>query len=94
MSNLNKCIIIDCSGDFDIAQKKMLENENCINGCNLKENKYKYEGKCYNKCPNETISSSYDKYICINKTDEDIDNEKQFSSMNIFTNKNFPNIFE
>jgi len=94
ISNLKKCIIFDCSGDFNTTQKKMLENDNCINGCNLIENKYKYKGKCYNICPNETISSSYDEFICINKTKEDINNEKKFSSMNIFTNKNFPNIYK
>ena len=82
--NIKKCIIVDCTEDFNNAQKKMLENEYCVNDCNYIYNKFKYKEKCYKQCPNGTISSSFDKYICIENL------AHNFSSLNIFIHNNIP----
>ena len=54
LSELNhwKCYIIDCSDDWKLKQKKII-NDNCIDNCN-KDTKYKYEynGKCVENCQN------------------------------------------
>ena len=62
----------------------MLENEYCVNDCNYIYNKFKYKKKCYKQCPNGTISSSFDKYICIENL------AHNFSSLNIFIHNNIP----
>ena len=100
VSNLKKCIIFDCSGDLNKTQTKMLENEFCFEGCNNVYNKYRYKEQCYKECPNGTVSSSFDKYICVEKMEEnnqeeeieeDFESNKKdeyFSSLNIFIHKN------
>ena len=68
------CMTIDCSGDLQIIQKKLLENENCFKDCFFSENKYKYKDVCYKNCPNGTISSSINEYIC----EEEIGEENEY----------------
>ena len=101
-SRTKKCIILDCSRDFNTTQKKFLENENCFDNCDYIYNKYRYKGKCYKNCPNGTLSSSFDKYICVEeraeekgeekeeekKEEEFKEKDKSFFTLNIFKNKN------
>ena len=50
----NSCFNIDCSYNWKLNQKKIIEeNGSCLNNCN--DNplyKYEYNGKCYQNCPN------------------------------------------
>ena len=55
-------------------------------------NNYKYNENCYTKCPNGTISSSFDEYICIEKMEEI--EAHNFSSLNIFMNNNLTKNYE
>ena len=45
--------------------KLISELAKCVNNCSEDENyKYEYENKCYKECPNETISSTENEFIC------------------------------
>ena len=46
------CIVIDCSNDWKLKQKKIINNNNkCIDSCNNSTlYKYEYNGKCYENC--------------------------------------------
>ena len=48
----NKCITIDCSDDWKLKQKKIINDTNeCIESCeNSLHYKYEYNGKCYKNC--------------------------------------------
>ena len=51
------CRSIDCSEDWKRNQKKIdSESLQCVpeDQCNLTTNKYEYDKKCYNQCPNNT----------------------------------------
>jgi len=47
-----KCLIIDCSSNWKLNQKKIINNTNeCIDSCdNSSQYKYEYNGKCYENC--------------------------------------------
>ena len=50
------CHINDCSNDWKIHQKKIIDKTiKCIDNCNDTENnKYEYENVCYEACPEGT----------------------------------------
>ena len=52
-----KCFINDCSDNWKIAQKKIIDDFNiCIDNCDEHEDyKYEYNGKCYKNCSNGYI---------------------------------------
>ena len=85
--NEKKCSLIDfnCIPDWNIVQKKIIEEKgNCVDYCNLTENyKYEYEGKCYSSCPKGTTSLYNNNFIC-----EIFEEKKLLENNNIFTNKN------
>ena len=55
---------------FSDTKKVITELNKCIEDCNTDNSEYKYEynNKCYIECPNGTISSSSNEFLCI-KTD-------------------------
>ena len=60
--NKAECGTIDCSYDWKKNQKKVdAYNYNCIlnNQCNLTDNKYEFENKCYKECQNDTHPINY-----------------------------------
>ena len=44
------CRTIDCSDDWKLKQKKIIDNNNCIDNCNTINN-YEDNGKCVDNCP-------------------------------------------
>ena len=70
-----ECIIISCSDDWKKSRKKINpDNDTCTDTC--KEiNKYEYNGKCYNECPENKTNSKikmvndyYCKKMCLKET--------------------------
>ena len=48
-----KCYVIDCSNDWKSKQKKIINNNECIESCDIStQYKYEYNGKCYENCSN------------------------------------------
>ena len=60
-----KCHVIDCSNDWEIKQKKIINNTNeCIDSCdNSTQYKYEYNGKCYENCSNGFLYDNYSNII-------------------------------
>ena len=54
------CSIIDCSDNWMLKQKKIIDIDNsCVDSCSTNINyKYEYNGKCYNTCKNGYIISN------------------------------------
>ena len=62
INNDGGCRIIDCSDNWRNNQNKIdAYNLKCveINQCNLTDNIYEYENKCYKECPNDTFPVNY-----------------------------------
>ena len=60
----SNCIIIDCSSNWRLNQKRLnTENNECVPNCANINYKYDYLSKCFNFCPNGTYN---DNYICKN----------------------------
>ena len=59
------CVVVDCSENWRENQKKInLENNECVENCiQTNNNKYNYNSKCYDICPNGTYNNSF---ICEN----------------------------
>ena len=57
----------NCSNDCFKESRKILMTENkCINNCSsTSEYQYEFDNVCYTGCPENTHSSSYDKYVCV-----------------------------
>ena len=51
------CGVVDCSGNWRAAQKKLTEDNTCVQDCKS-ANKYEYKNICYNKCPNGTLPNT------------------------------------
>jgi hypothetical protein len=50
------CVTISCISDWRKVQKKIIEKTGeCVINCNSSPYIYEYKGKCYDKCPNNTI---------------------------------------
>ena len=65
--NKTECHIIDCSDDWNLNQKKIInETGECIDNCyNSSIYKYEYNGKCYENCINGYfIDNNYIKCKC------------------------------
>ena len=63
----DKILINNCSDTcFSDTKKIITELSKCVEDCNIDNNEYKYEynNKCFKECPNGTISSLYDKFLC------------------------------
>ena len=60
------CYTIDCSDNWKLNQKKIINRTGvCIDSCdNDTQNKYEYNGKCYDICPNRLISNHINKCKC------------------------------
>ena len=58
-----KCYSLNCSDNWQLAQKKLAEeNGNCMESC---LNKYEYNGKCYGNCLNgDYLENSISKCKC------------------------------
>jgi surface protein len=52
---------------FSDTKKIIIELNKCVEDCNTDNSEYKYEynNKCYKECPEGTISSSSDEFLCI-----------------------------
>ena len=64
----NKNIKNNCSDIcFSDTKKVITEFNKCVEDCNTDNSEYKYEynNKCYKECPNGTILSSSDEFLCI-----------------------------
>ena len=63
--NRYHCVVVDCSENWRENQKKInLENNECVENCiQTNNNKYNYNSKCYDICPNGTYNNSF---ICEN----------------------------
>ena len=64
----DKILISNCSDIcFSDTRKIITELNKCVEDCNTDNNEYKYEynNKCYIDCPDGTISSSNDEFLCI-----------------------------
>ena len=64
ISNKN-CSTLDCSNNWKLKQKKIINNTNeCIESCNI-SNKYKYEynGNCVENCPNGILNDDNNKIL-------------------------------
>ena len=64
--NYISCLIIDCSNNWKLKQKKILIDTNsCIDKC-YKDNNYKFEynGRCYKNCPKGIIDLSKQNKEC------------------------------
>ena len=50
--SLKKCNVIDCTNDWKLKQKKIINNNNeCIESCDKStQYQYEYNGKCYDNC--------------------------------------------
>lgn len=60
-NNLNN----NCDDECFKAGKLIIELNKCVNNCNEEANyKYEYNNRCYNECPNDTISSSNNIHLC------------------------------
>jgi hypothetical protein len=57
----------NCSNECFKESRKILITENkCISNCSsTNEYQYEFESICYTECPENTHSSSYDKYVCV-----------------------------
>ena len=53
----NKCFIIDCSNDWKTKQKKIINDNQCIESCD-KINQFEYNGKCYEQCQNGVLTEN------------------------------------
>ena len=62
---LEKCFITDCKFE-QYAKKKIIYNTRaCIHNClDDDDNKYEYDGFCYNECPETTHSDKNDIFSC------------------------------
>jgi hypothetical protein len=61
-------LINNCSDIcFSDTKKIITELSKCVENCNTDNSEYKYEynNKCFKECPNGTISSLYDEFLCI-----------------------------
>ena len=59
------CITISCDNNWRSIQKKInVDIKECFDNCNLTNNLYEYQGKCYNKCPMSTFQYNYMCYTC------------------------------
>ena len=61
-------LINNCSDIcFSDTKKIITELNKCVEDCNTNNSEYKYEynNKCYIECPDGTISSSNDEFLCI-----------------------------
>ena len=66
----DKILINNCSDIcFSETKKIVTELNKCVEDCNTYDSEYKYEynNKCYIDCPEGTISSSKDEFLCIEK---------------------------
>ena len=54
LANSMECVAISCRTDWWNVQYKIDEEEKCIIDWNLTNNRYEYNGKCYDTCPNNT----------------------------------------
>ena len=45
-----KCYSIDCSNNWSLKQKKIFNNNECAESCDITEYKYEFNGKCYDNC--------------------------------------------
>jgi len=64
----NLKLINNCSNIcFSDTKKIITELRKCVEDCNTDNNEYKFEynNKCYNECPNGTISSTDGQFLCI-----------------------------
>ena len=80
-TNIRQCIK-ECPEDYNLFIEEV---NKCIDDCKKdREYKYRYNGKCYKSCPNNTFDDN--DYIC-----KDIQVNKCFLSINeiIFINENF-----
>ena len=57
------CYVIDCSDDWKLKQKRIINNTNeCIQSCdNTIQYKYEYNLKCYENCPNGVLAEEKNK---------------------------------
>jgi len=66
----NKCAIVDCNENWRENQKKIIvENNTCVDSCDLVLNTFDYYSKCYKECPNGSytyISFDMDNNYIIN----------------------------
>ena len=49
------CVSISCRPDWQNVQYKLSETGDCIINCSSTINRYEYQGKCYDNCPDDTI---------------------------------------
>ena len=63
----NVIINNNCSNDCFKESRKILMAENkCINNCSsTSDYRYEFDSVCYTECPENTHSSSYDKFVCV-----------------------------
>ena len=73
-------IKISCNNNcFNDNIKINLQTNSCIDNCNESGNKYELNNLCYEICPNTSYLSSYNEYLCLDKSSEDnyyFDNDK------------------
>ena len=64
-------MIYNCSDKcFENDIKINLQNDDCINNCNESECKYELNKLCYRICPDSSYLSSYNEYLCLDKSSE------------------------
>ena len=90
------CSVKDCSTNWKESKKRIIEGKNmCINDCST-ISYYEYNYKCYPECPNGTIPSLKNEYLCedeiivnnsINDKDINVNNINN-NDNNINSNKN------
>ena len=79
------CTINDCSNNWNIKQKKIIDETNiCVNNCS-EDNTYNYiyRNKCYSNCPNGTrLMTENNNFLCINDCPENLSFEINYECIN------------
>ena len=65
---IGECLVIDCSDDWKSKQKKIINDDLCVESCDKHtqyiQYKYEYNGKCVESCPNGFIYDEINKCKC------------------------------
>ena len=62
----NAGLVSDCDNKcFKNSRKLIIDLKSCEESCNIGDYKYEYQNNCYTRCPDGTVSSTTNQFICV-----------------------------